>query len=127
MRGAYEVRWYWAAWSLLGVILLAGSLLWLYQRIMFGGSANSESAPANDAESDPAGTVPLDLSRHEWIPSLALILLSVWIGIFPAPLFRILKRPVENIVTVVHSELRKYVVPARTVAPDPAPPASEAK
>ena len=127
LRGAYEVRWYWAAWSLLGVILVAGSLLWRYQRIMFGGSANSESAPANDAESDPAGTVPLDLSRHEWIPSLALILLSVWIGIFPAPLFRILKRPVENIVTVVHSELRKYVVPARTVAPDPAPPPSEAK
>jgi NADH-quinone oxidoreductase subunit M len=129
LRGAYEVRWHWAAWGLLGIILLAGSLLCLYQRIMFGGSPNPENGSAS---------VELqDLSRHEWVPSLSLLLLSLWIGIFPAPLFRILKRPVDIIVIAVHPELRgsSYlrlgtsgnVVPARTVAPDPVPPTGEAK
>jgi NADH-quinone oxidoreductase subunit M len=127
LRGAYEVRWYWAAWSAIGVILLAGSLLWFYQRIIFRGSPNPANVPASGPESAPTNVELQDLNRHEWIPLLSLILLSLWIGIFPAPLFHILKRPVENIVTAVHYELRRYVVPARTVAPDSVSPAGEVK
>jgi NADH-quinone oxidoreductase subunit M len=125
LRGAYEVRWHWAAWSLLGVILLAGSLLWLYQRIMFGASANPENA-----------ALP-DLNRRELATLLSLILLSLSIGIYPAPLFRILQRPVENIISAVHPESRggAYLrlgmsgsrVPVRTAATESVSPAGRAK
>jgi NADH-quinone oxidoreductase subunit M len=125
LHGAYEVRWYWAAWSLLGVILAAGSLLWFYQRVMFG------------AEANPANTDWLDLDRRELALLLSLILLSLWIGLYPTPLFRALQRPVENIVSAVHPEFRStahlrlgtsgYETAARTPAPKPTLPTGEAK
>ena len=40
LRGVFEVRWQWAAWGVLGVILGAAYLLWLYQRVMFGNITN---------------------------------------------------------------------------------------
>jgi hypothetical protein len=33
---------------------------------------------------------------------IPLVLLSLWIGVYPAPLFRALKQPVERIVNAVH-------------------------
>src|SRR6202023_2469602 len=44
LRGVFEVSWKWAAWGVLGVILGAAYLLWLYQRVMFGNVTN----PANE-------------------------------------------------------------------------------
>jgi hypothetical protein len=92
---------------------------------MFGASANPENA-----------ALP-DLNRRELATLLSLILLSLWIGIYPAPLFRILQRPVENIISAVHSESRggAYLrlgmngsrVPVRTAAPESVSPAGQAK
>jgi NADH-quinone oxidoreductase subunit M len=125
LHGAYEVRWYWAAWSLVGVVLLAGSLLWVFQRIMFGPAAS------------PATEDLADLNTRELATLALLLLVSLWIGIFPAPILRVLKRPVESIVTAVHPEFRGaaylrlgmsgYAVPARPVPPESVPPAGEAK
>jgi NADH-quinone oxidoreductase subunit M len=89
LRAAFDVRWQLAAWSLLGVLLIAASLVWLYQRVMFGGATN----PANENLAD--------LNRRELATLIPLVLLSLWIGIYPAPLFRVLKQPVERIINVV--------------------------
>ena len=86
LRGAFEVRWQWAAWGVIGVVLGAAYLLWLYQRVMFGNVTN----PANEH-------LP-DLNWREWTTIGTLIVFAFWIGIYPKPLFNLLDKPVEQIV-----------------------------
>jgi NADH-quinone oxidoreductase subunit M len=92
LRGTFEVRWQWAAWGVLGVILGAAYLLWLYQRTMFGNVTN----PANEH-------LP-DLNAREFATLIPLVLLAFWIGIYPAPLFRVLDQPVKALVERVNSD-----------------------
>ena len=86
LRGAFEVRWQWAAWGVVGVVLGAAYLLWLYQRVMFGNVTN----PANEQ-------LP-DLNWREWATIGTLMLFAFWIGIYPKPLFDVLDKPVQQIV-----------------------------
>jgi NADH-quinone oxidoreductase subunit M len=65
-------------------------LLWLYQRVMFGSVTN----PANEH-------LP-DLNAREYATLVPLIILCFWIGIYPKPLFRVLERPVQQIVEQVN-------------------------
>ncbi len=90
LRGAFEVRWQWAAWGLLGVILSAAYLLWLYQRVMFGSVTN----PVNEALKD--------LSLREFATLAPLVVLAFWIGIYPKPLFRAIEQPVHRLVVAVN-------------------------
>jgi NADH-quinone oxidoreductase subunit M len=70
----------------IGVVLGAAYLLWLYQRVMFGNVTN----PANEQ-------LP-DLNWREWTTIGTLILFAFWIGIYPKPLFDVLDKPVQQIV-----------------------------
>lgn len=90
LRGAFEVRWQWAAWGLLGVILGAAYLLWLYQRVMFGSITN----PANEALKD--------LSLREFATLVPLVALAFWFGIYPKPLYRAIEQPVHWLVEAVN-------------------------
>jgi len=106
LRGVFEVSWQWAAWGVLGVILGAAYLLWLYQRVMFGNITN----PANEH-------LP-DLNAREYATLLPLVALAFWIGIYPKPLFDVLDKPVHELVERVHPGY--YSAPALT------PPAAAA-
>jgi NADH-quinone oxidoreductase subunit M len=86
LRGAFEVNKAWAAWGVVGIVLGAAYLLWLYQRVMFGNVTN----PANES-------LP-DLNAREYATLIPLVLLAFWIGIYPAPLFRVLDVPVRQLV-----------------------------
>jgi NADH-quinone oxidoreductase subunit M len=93
LRGAFDVPvygWHWAAWGVIGVILGAAYLLWLYQRVMFGNVTN----PANEH-------LP-DLNWREQATLVPLIALAFWIGIYPQPLFRVLDTPVQRLVHAVN-------------------------
>jgi NADH-quinone oxidoreductase subunit M len=90
LRGVFEVSWQWAAWGVLGVILGAAYLLWLYQRVMFGSVTN----PANEH-------LP-DLNAREYATLIPLVVLAFWIGIYPAPLFKVVEQPVRRLVETVH-------------------------
>jgi NADH-quinone oxidoreductase subunit M len=105
LRGAYEVSWAWAAWGLVGVILSAAYLLWLYQRVMLGEITN------------PANLELKDLIRGELATLAPLIALMIWIGVYPAPLFRALAPPVERIMQAVHPDY----VPLKMFPPSVAP------
>ena len=105
LRGTFEVRWSWAAWGALGVILGAAYLLWLYQRVMFGSVTNA------------ANEHLLDLNRREYATLVPLVLLAFWIGIYPKPLFRVLDKSVEQLVERVNPG---YFRPGQTVAAIPA-------
>src|ERR1700736_4734036 len=90
LRGVFEVNKVWAAWGVLGIILGAAYLLWLYQRVMFGNVTN----PANEH-------LP-DLNLREYATLVPLVVLAFWIGIYPKPLFRVLDAPVRQIVEQVN-------------------------
>jgi NADH-quinone oxidoreductase subunit M len=111
LRGVFEVPVYgftWAAWGVVGIVLGAAYLLWLYQRVMFGPVTNPEN------EKLP------DLNLREFGCLVPLVVLAFWIGIYPAPFFRYLEAPVQKIVEIVN---RDYYKAQRLAPPPPAAPA----
>ena len=94
LRGAFDLRWGLAAWAVLGTILVAAAMLWMIQCTLFGKSADSTDPGATDEVAASANVA--DLNPSELAPLLALLLVSLWIGIYPVPLMRTLKRPVER-------------------------------
>ncbi|MDQ1525199.1 MAG: NADH-quinone oxidoreductase subunit [Pyrinomonadaceae bacterium] len=92
MRGAFEAQPWWAAWAALGIILNAGYMLWLYQRMFFGHVDN----PKNENLTDMNG--------REWAYMLPLVLLSLWIGVYPKPFIEYVQRPVNAVVRQVRPD-----------------------
>jgi len=103
LRGAFEANVYWAGWAALGIILNAGYFLWLYQRMFFGTIEN----PKNEK-------LP-DLSIREWAYMVPLLILSLWIGVYPKPFLEYIQQPVNALVKQVRPE---YEIPGM---PQPAP------
>jgi NADH-quinone oxidoreductase subunit M len=89
LRGAFEANPAWAGWGALGIILNAGYMLWLYQRMFFGTIDN----PKNEKLTD--------LSGREWAYMTPLVILSLWIGIYPKPFLNFIERPVNAVVRQV--------------------------
>ena len=79
LSGVYQVSLRFAAWAVIGIVLGAAYLLWLYQRVMFGPVTN----PANEH-------LP-DLNMREYATLIPLVILAFWIGIYPKPLFTVLE------------------------------------
>ncbi len=101
LMGTFAVNWKWAAIAASGIVLGAGYMLWLYQRVMFGKLEN----PANQSLTD--------LSLRELATFLPLILMAFWIGLFPAPFLNLLDKPVEKIVRIVRPDY--YQAPALAI------------
>jgi NADH-quinone oxidoreductase subunit M len=111
LRGAFEANPMWAAWGALGIILNAGYMLWLYQRMFFGTIDN------------PKNEKLIDLSGREWAYMIPLVIMSLWIGIYPKPFLDYVAKPVNAVVRHVRPT---YPIPgmppavvqqAATVAP----------
>src|SRR6185503_9006951 len=86
LRGAFEANPVWAAWGALGIVLNAGYMLWLYQRMFFGTIDN------------PKNEKLIDLSGREWAYMTPLVIASLWIGVYPKPFLNYIERPVNAIV-----------------------------
>jgi NADH-quinone oxidoreductase subunit M len=99
LRGAFEANPYWSAWAALGIILNAGYFLWLYQRMFFGTIDN----PKNER-------LP-DLKMREWAYMVPLMILSLWIGVYPKPFLEYIQHPVNALVQQVRPD---YVIPGMT-------------
>src|SRR5690349_11538550 len=98
LRGAFEANPYWAAWAALGIILNAGYFLWLYQRMFFGTIDN----PKNEH-------LP-DLKGREWAYMTPLMILALWIGVYPKPFLEYIQQPVNAVVKQVRPD---YVIPGQ--------------
>jgi NADH-quinone oxidoreductase subunit M len=92
LQGVFVVNKAWAAWGVLGIVLGAAYLLWLYQRVMFG----SVTHDVNKA-------LP-DLNLREYAILLPLVFLAFWIGIYPKPFFDYINSPVDKIVHQVNPD-----------------------
>jgi NADH-quinone oxidoreductase subunit M len=42
-----------------------------------------------------------DMNLREWATVLPLIIMAFWIGLYPAPFFRVIDKPVNRLVTIV--------------------------
>jgi NADH-quinone oxidoreductase subunit M len=109
LRGAFEANPSWAAWGALGIILNAGYFLWLYQRMFFGTIDN----PKNEKLTD--------LNGREWIYMTPLLILSLWIGVYPKPFLAFIAQPVNAVVRQVRPN---YQIPGQ---PKPTQPERAAK
>ncbi|HEY0324174.1 MAG TPA: NADH-quinone oxidoreductase subunit M [Pyrinomonadaceae bacterium] len=89
MRGAFEANPYWAAWAAVGIVLNAGYMLWLYQRMFFGNIDN----PKNEKLTDMTG--------REWAYMIPLVVLSLWIGVYPKTFTDYIVKPVNSVVQQV--------------------------
>ncbi len=85
LGGAYQMSLNWAFWAVLGIALGGAYLLWLFQRTMLG-------------ELREKNLSLRDLSWRELAVFAPLIVWAFWIGLSPQPYFRILERPVAQIV-----------------------------
>ncbi|HLM55254.1 MAG TPA: NADH-quinone oxidoreductase subunit M, partial [Pyrinomonadaceae bacterium] len=103
MRGAFEANPYWAGWAALGIILNAGYMLWLYQRMFFGNIEN------------PKNETLKDLKGREWAYMLPLLLLSLWIGAYPKPFLDFLQKPVASVVRHIRPDYPFPNTPPRAV------------
>src|SRR5213082_1398992 len=89
LQGTFMENWRWAAWAVPGVILAAAYLLWLYQRVFFGAVTNPKNEKLHD------------LTPREVLTFVPLIIMALWIGLYPKPFFQILEQPVNQIVQTV--------------------------
>jgi NADH-quinone oxidoreductase subunit M len=87
--------WIYAALAVIGIVLGAAYMLWLYQRVMFGKLEN------------PLNKVLPDLSLRELATFVPLIILAFWIGIYPTFFTRYLDEPVNSIVERVRVDYFK--------------------
>jgi NADH-quinone oxidoreductase subunit M len=100
MRGAFEASPWWAGWAALGIILNAGYMLWLYQRMFFGNIENPKNEKLRD------------MKAREWAYMLPLVILSLWIGVYPKPFIDYIQKPVAAVVR--HVRPAYPMTPART-------------
>ncbi len=92
LQGIFVVSKWWAAVAATGIVLGAAYMLLLYQRTMFGTIDN----PKNEGLAD--------LNVRELATFVPLIILAVWIGLYPAPFLRRLETSVERVMTRVNAD-----------------------
>jgi NADH-quinone oxidoreductase subunit M len=92
LQGVFVTSKVWAAFAASGVVLGAAYMLYLYQRTMFGKIEN----PKNEGL--------FDLSHREFVTFAPLIVLAVWMGLYPSPFLRRLETSVNHIVVRVNPQ-----------------------
>ena len=105
LQGVFVANKVWAAFAGSGVVLGAAYMLYLYQRTMFGKIEN----PKNERL--------LDLSHREFATFAPLLILAVWMGIYPAPFLRRLETSVQHIIMRVSPQYAAKYAECNTAPP----------
>jgi NADH-quinone oxidoreductase subunit M len=79
----------WAAFAVLGIILGAAYMLWAYQRVMFGELDKPENARVSDC------------NGREIAYMVPIVILMIWIGVYPKPYLRSMEASVNYWLTHV--------------------------
>ncbi len=90
--GAFEYNKIYAGVAVVGIILGAAYMLWLFQRVMFG--------PLDK----PENKIISDMNGREIAYMAPLIVLMFWIGLYPKPFIRMIEPAVANIVQKVNMQ-----------------------
>ena len=89
----FTVNTYFAIFATTGVVLAATYSLWLYRRIIFGALIKDDLSEM------------FDLTRREIIIFIPLILLTIFIGLYPKPIINIIEPSTEKIVNQIKMKL----------------------
>ena len=89
--GAFQVNTWVCALAALGVILGAAYMLYLYRRVIFG-----------ELTKDALKKIA-DMSPREWAVFMPLIILTLWMGIYPTPFLDIMHVSVQNLMEQVQT------------------------
>jgi NADH-quinone oxidoreductase subunit M len=109
LLGVFVASKVWAAFAASGVVLGAAYMLYLFQRTMFGKVEN------------PKNEHLLDLSHREFATFAPLLVLAVWMGLYPAPFLRRLDMSVQHVIARVSPEyIQKNAYADCGAAPTPA-------
>ena len=104
LQGVFVVNKLWAAVGAAGIVLGAAYMLWLYQRTMFGTVTN----PKNEHLAD--------LNVREFATLAPLLVLAVWIGLYPKPFLDRLHTSVDRVMARVSEDYVPRFV--RVTCPD---------
>ncbi|MBT6095185.1 MAG: NADH-quinone oxidoreductase subunit M [Rhodospirillaceae bacterium] len=102
LMGAFQVNTWVAAFASLGVILGAAYMLYLYRRVIFG-----------EMTKDNLKKI-LDMTPREWVVFAPLIVLTLWMGIYPTSFLDMMHVSVENLM--VHVEKAQAAAQMITLA-----------
>src|SRR3954470_11427383 len=108
LQGVFVANKMWAAFAASGVVLGAAYMLYLYQRTMFGKIEN------------PKNEHLLDLNHREFATFAPLIVLAVWMGLYPKPFLARLQTSVNRVVARVNPDYREQN-PVAVAKPAPVP------
>ena len=86
MLGLFQVNTWAAALVALGMILGAAYMLWMYRRVVFGKLTKEDLKEI------------LDLNWREKAIFAPLILVVLWIGIYPTSFFEVIEPSIENLI-----------------------------
>jgi NADH-quinone oxidoreductase subunit M len=100
LLGAFQHKAVYAVIASIGIILGAGYMLWLYQRVAFGKVTN----PHNEHLQD--------MNLREVIAALPLVVLVFWIGLYPNAAFSVMHASTENLIRHVHAKSQALPVAA---------------
>ena len=89
--GAFHHSWVWALFAATGIVLGAGYMLWMYQRVFFGEVTNDKNKELPD------------LSLREQWTLIPLIVLAFWIGLYPKPFFNLMAPTVDRVLARVEA------------------------
>jgi NADH-quinone oxidoreductase subunit M len=107
LQGVFVASKVWAAFAASGVVLGAAYMLYLYQRTMFGKIEN----PKNEKLKD--------LSGREFATFAPLLILAVWMGLYPAPFLRRLDTSVQRVIARVSPQYEPGTLAGSPAAAEP--------
>jgi NADH-quinone oxidoreductase subunit M len=105
LQGVFVASKMWAVFAASGVVLGAAYMLYLYQRTMFGRIEN----PKNEK-------LP-DLSAREFATFAPLIVLAVWIGLYPKPFLDRLDTSVRRVIARVSPQYSQLAADCGAASP----------
>jgi NADH-quinone oxidoreductase subunit M len=106
LQGIFVVSKAWAAVAATGIVLGAAYMLWLYQRTMFGSVEN------------PKNEKLLDLNLREVATFVPLMIMAVWIGLYPKPFIDFLDTSVSAVVARVSPQYLEQTAAKQADCPE---------
>ena len=88
--GAFKKSYVYAAFAVIGIVLGAAYMLWLFQRVFFGNLDNPENEKLTDC------------NAREVLYLMPLIILMFWIGLYPKPFLGRMEASVKKVVKMVN-------------------------
>jgi NADH-quinone oxidoreductase subunit M len=88
--GAFKKSYVYAAFAVIGIVLGAAYMLWLFQRVFFGTLDNPENEKLTDC------------NAREVLYLLPLVILMFWIGLYPKPFLGRMEASVKKVVKMVN-------------------------